>query len=80
MNVTRKSYIKLLGRSVRVPNRLIVERRRWSPEKIARVEEQAARLGEIQKFVMASPLWPLFVVVAAVAVMGLAIGWIEHTF
>jgi hypothetical protein len=55
-------------------------RKRWSEEKIARVEAQAARLGELQTFVMASPLFPLFVVVGAVLAMGLAIGWIEHTF
>lgn len=55
-------------------------RGRWSAEKIARVEAQAARLGELQKFVVASPLFPLFVVVGAVVLMGLYIGFIEHTF
>lgn len=55
-------------------------RGRWSEEKIARVEAQAARLGELQSFIMASPLFPLVVVVGAVALMGLAVGWIEHTF
>jgi hypothetical protein len=80
MNVKRESHVKVLGRWVRVPNWLIVERKRWSAEKISRVEAQAARLGELQTFVMASPLFGAFVVVGAVALMGLGIGWLEHTF
>lgn len=78
MNVTRKSYVKIMGRSVRVPNCFIVERRKWSAEKISRVEAQAARLGELQKFIVASPLFPLVVLLVAVAIMGLSIGWLEH--
>jgi len=78
MNVKRESFVKVLGHSVRVPNVLIFERKRWSAAKIARVEVQAARLGELQKFIVASPLFPLAVVLLAVLVMGLAIGGLEH--
>lgn len=78
MNVTRKSYVKVMGHSVRVPNWVIWERK-WSPEKISRVEEQAARLGELQKFVMASPLFPFVVVVLAILFLGVAVGTIEHS-
>jgi len=54
--------------------------RKWSVEKIARVEAQAERLGELQKFIVASPLFPLALVLAFVAVAGLLIGALEHTF
>lgn len=60
MNVTRKSQVKIMGHWVRVPNCFIG--RKWSAEKIARAEVQAERLGDLQNFVMKSPLFPLFVV------------------
>lgn len=53
--------------------------RKWSEAKIARVEAQAVRLGELQTRVMAHPLFPAVVVVLAVLVMGLAIGGLEHS-
>jgi hypothetical protein len=34
----------------------------------------------LQKFVMASPLYPFVVVLLAVGLLGLAIGTIEHSF
>lgn len=37
--------------------------RKWSAEKIARVEAQAERIGELQTFVMKSPLFPTACVV-----------------
>lgn len=80
MNVTRKSYVKVMGHSVRVPNWFIWEPKRWSPEKISRVEERAARLGQLQTFVMASPLYPAVVLILAFLFFGLAIGTIEHSF
>jgi hypothetical protein len=55
-------------------------RKRWSDAKIARVEAQAARLGELQTRVMASPLFPFVVTVLAVLALGLVVGAIEHTF
>lgn len=63
MNVTRESHVKVLGRWVRVPNWFIVDRK-WSAEKIARVEAQAQALGDLQNFVTRSPLFPLAVVAA----------------
>jgi hypothetical protein len=53
--------------------------RNWSAEKIARVEDQAARLGAWQIRVMGSWWFPLVVVLAFVAVAGLAIGGLEHS-
>lgn len=56
VNVTRKSHVKVLGRWVRVPNWCI--RQPWSAEKIAREELRAQQMGDMQKFVMGSPLFP----------------------
>lgn len=39
--------------------------KRWSAEKIARVEIEAARLGDLERFVVASPLFPVGVVAGA---------------
>lgn len=58
VNVKRESSVKVLGRWVRVPNWLVFERKRWSPERIAREELRAQQLGDMQKIVMASPLFP----------------------
>lgn len=53
--------------------------RKWSNEKIARVEEQAARLGALQVRVLGSRWYAFAVVVVFVAVAGLAIGGLEHS-
>lgn len=37
--------------------------RKWSAEKIARVEAQAQALGDLQNFVMKSPIFPTACVV-----------------
>lgn len=78
MNVTRESHVKVLGRWVRVPNWAIVSRKPWSAAKIARAEVQAQRLGELQTFVMRSPLFPLACVVAFFAFLGFA-QWAVNT-
>lgn len=62
MNVTRESHIKVLGRWVRVPNWMITQK--WSAERIAREELRAQQLGDLQNFVMKSPLFPIAVVAA----------------
>lgn len=43
--------------------------RKWSAEKIARVEAQAQALGDLQNFVMKSPLFPTACVAAFFAAM-----------
>jgi hypothetical protein len=53
--------------------------RNWSAEKIARVEAQAERLGQIQLRVLGSRWFGLAVVLAFFAVAGLAIGGLEHS-
>jgi hypothetical protein len=63
MNVTRTSHVKVLGRMVRVPNWFIVDRK-WDAAKIARVEQQAQALGDLQNFVVKSPLFPVACVAA----------------
>jgi hypothetical protein len=63
MNVTRESHVKVLGRWVRVPNWFIVDQK-WSAEKIAREELRAEQLGDLQKFVTRSPLFPIACVAA----------------
>lgn len=52
---------------------------KWSTEKIARVEEQAARLGALQVRVTGSRWFVLAVVVGFFLVAGLVIGGLEHT-
>ena len=52
----------------------------WATERKNAAEERAARVGQLQKFVMASRLFPFAVVLVSVAVLGLAVGFIEHTF
>lgn len=67
VKVTRKSHVKVLGRWVRVPNFLI--RERWSDEKISFKELRAQEIGDLQSFVMKSPLFPFVVVMGFFAVM-----------
>ena len=55
-------------------------RKPWSAEKIARVEEQAARLGEMQTFVMKSPLFPAACVVLFLAFVVVAVQVVENLF
>ncbi len=62
VNVKRESHVKVLGRWVRVPNWMITQK--WSPERIEREELRAQQLGDLQKFVMKSPLFPVAVVAA----------------
>lgn len=50
----------------------------WSTARKNRVRDNAERWGDLQRFVMASPLVPMGAVVGAMAVMGLVIGWLEH--
>lgn len=71
MNVTRTSHVKVLGCNVRVPNWVIVDRR-WSAAKIARVEQQAQALGDIQNFVVRSPLFPVVCVALFFGLIGFA--------
>lgn len=72
MNVTRTSHVKIMGRWVRVPNWFIGGK--WSTAKIARVEQQAQALGDLQTFVMKSPLFPLACVLAFFGFVGF-VGW-----
>lgn len=77
MNVKRESFVKVLGRTVRVPNWAIVERGRWSAERIARVERQAQALGDLQAFVMKSPLFPVAIVAGVYGALYTAVWAVE---
>lgn len=76
MSVTTESHIKVLGRWVRVPNALIVERKSWSTSRKNRARDNAELLGQAQTFVMTSWVYPVFVIVALVAGMAV-VGAIE---
>lgn len=52
----------------------------WSTARKNAARDNAERLGELQKFIVASPLFALFAVVGFFAGAGLLIGGIEHTF
>lgn len=77
MNVTTSSRVKVLGRWVAVPNWVIFERKRWSPERIARVEAQAARLGAMQTAVVRSWAFPVAVVLGAYAALYASVWAVE---
>lgn len=77
VNVKRESFVKVLGHSVRVPNCFIVGRRPWSAAKIARAEQQAQALGDLQTFVIKSPLFPFACVAAFFAFMYSAVWFVE---
>lgn len=53
--------------------------KRWSAEKIERVERRAERLGDLERFVVRSPLFP---VMCVVAFYGFIVGahWAVETF
>ena len=76
MLVTRESHVKVLDHSVRVPNCFIVERK-WDAKKIARAEQQAQALGDLQTFVIKSPLFPFACVAAFFAFMYSAVWFVE---
>ena len=77
MQVTRESHVKVLGHSVRVPNCFVQERKPWSAAKIARVEQQAQALGDLQTFVSKSPLFPFACVLGFFALMYSAVWFVE---
>jgi hypothetical protein len=73
MNVTRTSFVKVMGHQINVPNCLIRERKPWSTEKKNRARDRAARLGELQTFVSNSPVAPtvgLLGFIGAIGVVG----------
>lgn len=49
-------------------------RKPWSAAKIARVEQQAQALGDLQTFVMKSPLFPTACVIVFFVTMFLVVG------
>lgn len=64
MNVTRTSSVKIMGRWVNVANWVIVESKPWSTEKKNRERDRAARLGQLETFLVKSPILPMTAVVA----------------
>jgi uncharacterized membrane protein YdfJ with MMPL/SSD domain len=50
----------------------------WTTARKNRARDNAEAWGDLQRFVMASPLFPFVVVVVGLAVMALGIGWLEH--
>ena len=80
VKATRTSHVKIMGRWVRVPNWAIMERGRWSTERKNVERDRAARLGELQNFVMRAPVIPFLAVLGFILVVALAIGTVEHSF
>lgn len=69
MNATRTSSVKVMGRWINVPNWVIVERKPWSTEKKNRERDRAARIGQLEAFLIKSPILPTTAVVAFLAFM-----------
>lgn len=53
--------------------------RKWNAAKIARAEQQAQALGDIQTFVVRSPLFPVMCVAGFFAFMYGAVWFVETT-
>lgn len=70
MNVTRESFVKVLGRWVRVPNWAIVARKPWTTERKNRARDNAEWLGAVQEYVMTSWVFPLAAFVLVVVALG----------
>lgn len=76
MNVTRESFVKVFGRWVRVPNWAIVARKPWTTARKNRARDNAARLGAVQVYVMASWIYPVAALVYVVVALGV-VGAVE---
>lgn len=52
----------------------------WSTAKKNRARDRAESLGDLQNFIVRSPLFPAGVVIGFVGAAGLLIGAVEHMF
>lgn len=52
----------------------------WSTAKKNRARDNAAAWGDLQNFIVRSPLFPAGVVIGFVGAAGLLIGAVEHMF
>lgn len=52
----------------------------WTTARKEAARDNAEQWGDLQRFVVGSPLFPFLVVVVAVLILGLVVGTIEHTF
>ncbi len=52
----------------------------WSTARKEAARDNAEQWGDLQRFIVGSPLFPLFVTVGAFAGLGLVVGTIERMF